>query len=436
LYVILLLELKGRDMNLDELAETLKQKYTDDRSHGVTKIDLKKYENIYFVVSPAPPLEINKSEIPFKILGKALSVLGSLPSFKEMDELDQIINYLFVRREVVQSSRLEGTWSTIDHALTPGSIAHLNEGKDEHQAVRSYANLLDGIIERTLDQKEKVFNIALIQEIQSRIVENDPNSKGIPGKLRSHGDPGSVVTIGGIRAEDSKYNPNPASTVRVGLKNVLAWLKDEEFTQKGDAGLGLSLPIRLAIGHSHFEAVHPFTDGNGRTGRAIWPLQMVCSGHMPLYLSGYVEEYKYDYGKALEAAQKKLNYGPMIEFICNAIIDCDLEARQTKEAIQNLGQKWASRGKFKKGSAAKNSLILLLSTPIINAKLLEVELGVSSTVAADTIKALLAKKIIKFRKIENRKRVYAAEELILILSRPYGSEIDLALEKASNLLGL
>ena len=81
----------------------------------------------------------------------------------------------------------------------------------------------------------------------------------------------------------------------------------------GDAGHGLTLPVRMAIGYSHFEAVHPFTDGNGRTGRALWPLQMVCAGNMPLYISGYVEVKKSEYNKALEQAQKKLNYIPLIK---------------------------------------------------------------------------------------------------------------------------
>lgn len=65
---------------------------------------------------------------------------------------------------------------------------------------------------------------------------------------------------------------------------------------------------------------------------------------------------------------------------------------------------------------------------------MEKELGVKSTAADDAIKALVNKKIIRFRKLENRHKVYAAEELIQILSRPFGSEIDLALEKAKNLL--
>ena len=84
-------------------------------------------------------------------------------------------------------------------------------------------------------------------------------------------------------------NPAPLTEVKRCLSDVIKWFDDENISQLGDAGAGLTLPMRLAIGHSHFEAVHPFTDGNGRTGRSLWALQMVTSGNMPLYLSGYVE---------------------------------------------------------------------------------------------------------------------------------------------------
>lgn len=66
-------------------------------------------------------------------------------------------------------------------------------------------------------------------------------------------------------------------------------LRDETLIELGDAGMGMTLPVRMAIGHVHFEAVHPFSDGNGRIGRILWPFQIMASGHLPLYLSGYIE---------------------------------------------------------------------------------------------------------------------------------------------------
>ena len=426
-------------MKLDELVEELRQDYTAERGHGSVKLQSapEDWQNLYFIVPKSPPKTIILN-LPYQLLGEAIRVIGALPQLHKMSELDKLINYLFVRREVVQSSRLEGTWSTIDHALTPGDLADEKEGKSEHQAVRSYANLLENVVEATSIKKESIFTRDFICHIQKSIVENDPNSTGVAGKLRTEGEPGSIVTIGGgLRKENSIYNPAPASEVKRCLEEVLEWLSDYEFAQLGDAAAGgFSLPIRLAVAHAHFEAVHPFTDGNGRTGRALWPLQMVCSGYMPLYLSGYVEIYKEDYARALGEAQKKLNYIPMIEFICHAIIESNIENIKTKEAIKELEQTWQERAKFRAGSGARKSLKLLLSTPIISTGVLEKELGISKTASVDAVNALVKKKIIRLRKIKKRTRIYAAEELIQILSRPFSTEIDLAIEKAHLLLEL
>lgn len=426
-------------MKIDELVEELRRPYSSERGYGVTKLTNppKELQNIYFVV-PKPPIRNIPDNLPHHLLSEALRVINSLPSLDEMTELDKLINYLFVRREVVQSSRLEGTWSTIDHALTPGDLANENEGNSEHQAVRSYANLLEDIVEKTKTKKTNIFTKEFVCEVQRKIVENDPRSSGIPGKLRTEGDAGSIVTIGGmLRRKNSIYNPAPAFAVEKSLEEVLEWLRDDELAQLGDAAAGgLSLPIRLAVAHAYFEAVHPFTDGNGWVGRAFWPVQMVYSGYMPLYLSGYVEVYKDDYGKALEAAQKRLDYIPIIEFICNAIIESRLENQKTKKAINELVDIWQKRGKFRANSGPRKTLRLLLKTPIISTAILEKELGLSKTASVDTVKTLADKKIIKLRRTEKRTRIYAAEELIQILSRPFGEDIDIAIERAQMLLGL
>ena len=421
-------------MRKEDLIEQLRQNFKDKTLGGVLKLDLPEWKNIYFVVPPPPPTTI-KEKLPLDLISEAIKILNGLPLYKEMSETDKLINFLFVRREVVQSSRLEGTWSTMDHVLTPGDPNERMDEKNTHQAVRSYAHLIEELVEKAFVQKEKIFTSDLISKIHKEIVEKDPNSNGTPGKIRKSGEVGSVVVIGGLnRKEESTYNPAPPSEVKRCLNDVIKWLADESLSQKGDAGVGMTLPLRLAIAHSHFEAVHPFSDGNGRTGRTLWPLQMVASGNMPLYLSGYVEVKKDDYIKALESAQKKLKYVPLITFICNAIIESSLEVKKSKMAIESLEETWQERGKFKDKSAARRALKILLQYPIISSSLLREKLDISGPASTNAINQLVEKKIIRHRKFENRKPIYAAEELIHILSRPFGSDIDLAIEKAKSLM--
>jgi len=415
-------------MKTSELTSSLQKR--------VQRVTDEGWENIPFVVPPPPPRTLSAS-LPHRLLAEAVKVLSSLPSVKEMNELDRLVNNLFIRREVVQSSRLEGTWSTIDHALTPGDQSDAGKGKDEHVAVRSYAKTMDELIAETITKKERIYSVALIQKIQQHIVEHDPQSKGVPGKLRTPGHPGSLVTIGGLnRKEDSQYNPAPPKEVARCLKEVVDWLKDEDLALQGDAGTGLSLPVRLAIGHAHFEAVHPFTDGNGRTGRSLWAIQMICAGVMPLYLSGYVEAKKDDYVNGLSRAQKQLDYLPLIEFICHAIIESQLELKKSQQAIGDLPVVWQRRGGFRKNSAAERALDVLLYRPIITSAVLQEELGISGPASTNALNQLVEKKVIRHRQFENRRPLYAAEELIQLLSRPFGSDVELALEKGRRSLGL
>lgn len=421
-------------MKTTELTALLRKTVSKGQTYGVCRITDVGWKNIPFVVPPPPP-RLLKGPLPHRLIAEAAKVLSSLPGLTEMTELDRLMNNLFLRREVVQSSRLEGTWSTIDHALTPGDLSDLGVGKDEHVAVRSYAKIMDELVAEATSKKEKILSIDLIRRIQRNIVEHDPQSQGVPGKLRSPGEPGSVVTIGGLnRKEDSRYNPAPPQEVRRCLAEVVDWLRDEDLALQGDAGQGLSLPVRLAIGHSHFEAVHPFTDGNGRTGRALWAIQMICAGTMPLYLSGYVEAEKESYASGLEAAQKRLDYVPLIEFTCRAIIESQLELKKSRQVIAELPARWQQRGKFRRNSAAERALEVLMYRPIITSTVLQEELGISGPASTHAINQLVAKKIIRHRKFENRRPLYAAEELIQLLSRPFGSEVELALEKGLQLL--
>ena len=122
--------------------------------------------------------------------------------------------------------------------------------------------------------------------------------------------------------------PKPPHTVTEKMSN-------ESLLQLGDAGMGMVLPIRMAIGHTHFEAVHPFSDGNGRVGRMLWAFQMAAADRLPLYLSGYVEAQKSEYGAALQDAQKQLSYRRMIDFVCRAIIACTEEETVTQQVLEH-----------------------------------------------------------------------------------------------------
>jgi Fic family protein len=347
-------------------------------------------------------------------------------------ENQQTMAYLLVRREAVSSSRMEGTWSTIDEVLSP---ANLEPGRSATASVRGYANALIHGVQAVETDGMMALTPALLCELHKRVMEKDPSYGGVAGRLRKPGQPGDVVQIGGFgRKEDSIYNPAPPKQVARCLDEVLGWMSDESIMELGDAGMGMALPIRMAVGHAHFEAVHPFSDGNGRIGRMLWALQMVAAGRLPLYLSSYVETERGEYTEALQEAQKNLKYRRIVEFVCHAIVASSAEETATQLALQALPDEWNRRGSFRRGSSAERSLVLLLRMPLITKKQVATELGVSLQAAIDGVDRLEAAGVIRDRSGHGRRRVYAAEEVISVLARPFGVDIAVVLEGARNVL--
>ncbi len=374
--------------------------------------------------------------LPVAAIARAMRVLEQLPAIDSTDELDQRIAFLFLRREAVESSRMEGTWSTMDHVLTPGELYDENEGRTERASVLGYAHALEAELKTSIPVGVRSLTPTLVCRLHREVMSRDPGYQGRAGKIRRPGRPGEIVFIGGTRRrEDAVYNPTPPRHVERCLTEVMEWLSDDELAALGDAGMGIPLPVRLALGHSHFEAVHPFSDGNGRVGRMIMSLQMAYTGRIPLYLSGFIEAEKRDYIRALESGQKKLNYGPMVEFICDAISASHREAQITRKLILSLPDDWRARGQFRQGSAADRSLALLLGRPILTAKMLQDSLEVSPVAAQRAISQLRDAGILRERTGFKRNRVFAAEEVIQILSRRFGEDPSLALEHARDLIG-
>ena len=105
-------------MKREELAGPLRRTYSAERGFGVEKVDKPGYENIWFVVPPKPPRRLADNP-DLKLMRDANLVLQSRPRMRSASHIESTTAYLLVRREAVASSRMEGTWSTIDEVLSP-----------------------------------------------------------------------------------------------------------------------------------------------------------------------------------------------------------------------------------------------------------------------------------------------------------------------------
>lgn len=414
-------------MNRKELHPIINIEYSQDNRFGLEKGQIAKYSHIYFVIPPSIPqiLKIGSYGDASRLssaLTKGHKALNALKPLEDMDAIDNLMSRLLAKSEAVASSRMEGTFSTIHEVFTLAPDA-----SSDTKSVIGYAHALDSLIENLSMNKHKGVNAKLFTDIHVQIAKHDPAFSGPVGKFR-HND--QYAWIGRLRIEESTYNPAPPAHVQWLMDNCIEWLADVNVQDEGDAGISrlLTLPVRMAIAHAHFEAIHPFTDGNGRVGRCIWPMQMVLAGYSPLYLSGYVEAEKRSYISALEAFQKRLDLLPMIEFIGDALQESFRETQASRRALLELPCIWKVRAAPRKNSAADRLLDRLVEQPVISVKDVMALLSISEPAAWRAVGQLEKAGILNETTGHQRDRKYSASEVLKILGRPFGTSPEEAIK--------
>jgi Fic family protein len=387
-------------MKRDELAEVVRERLKRLPSP---------FEAHYGVV-PLPPPEHG---VPLQAVATRLraadAALAKIDTIAASLKDPFLISRILPRREAVSSSSIEGTNSTLDELLSVEETGTA-EAKDAAVQVRDYALALDEIIPRAHSEKHAIFTVDLVKQLHKKVMAGDSDYKDVPGELRSR-----VVWIGGFGIAYSTYNPAPPDDIAASLEDTMSYMRCEGMQVQNQ-----SLVVRMAIAHSHFEAVHPFRDGNGRVGRLLLPLMMAAEGHTPLYLSPYIEIHKNAYYASLKAAQQKLNWQEAVGFLADAIVGSADELLATRSALGELTEIWRKRRKFRQGSAALASLDQLAHYPVLTIKRLADLLEVSFTAASQAVDQLIEAGILIERTGYERNRVFAAGEALTIINRPLG----------------
>jgi Fic family protein len=321
-----------------------------------------------------------------------------------------LISRVLTRKEAVSSSAIEGTNSTLDELLAAEETDR-EDATSATRQVQDYALALEALVPQAQERGPDIFSLDLIRGLHRDVMASDPDYQDVPGELRRR-----VVWIGGAgHIASSTYNPGPPDSVEESLRENVDYLKNQ-----GVQAMTQGLITRMAVAHAHFEAVHPFRDGNGRVGRLLLPLMMSAEGHIPLYLSPYIEANKGNYYAALKAAQQRLDWPAIIGFISDAIIGTVAEIKRTRTDLRNLQATWRQRRSFRKGSGALQAIDILHEYPIVTTKRMQKLLGVSFPAASTAIQQLVEIGVLVERTGYRRNRLFAAEEAIRILNRPFG----------------
>lgn len=311
-----------------------------------------------FIPNPLPP-QISIDWELARLNARAERALGELSGLGRMLPNPRLFIRPFLRREAVLSSRIEGTRSDLtDLYLYEGAqipLPGMEPPLPQDADVREVYNYVRAL-EYGLSQLEhSPINFWLVRGMHRMLLEGVRGEIFTPGEYRTRQN-----WIGGDTINHAIYVPPPVIEIQPSLDAL------ERFFYNEDNYPPL---VRLAFIHYQFEAIHPFSDGNGRIGRLLLSLILVGWQLLPLpllHLSAYFERSRPQYYDLLLAISQKSLWREWLDYFLNGVIYQAQDTTERIKQLQDLQRQWHDRMYATKASASTIRLAdYLFEVPII-----------------------------------------------------------------------
>lgn len=269
---------------------------------------------------PEPPLEL---ESLYPLLDQANIALGRLDGMSTLLPDPALFLYMYIRKEAVVSSQIEGTQSSLSDLLMFENVNAPGVPLDDVTEVSCYVSALNYGIERL---KNFPLSLRLIREIHSKLMDNARGGHKQPGEFRT-----SQNWIGGSRPGNARFVPPSPELLMECLDKFEKFLHDDT--------IKLPILIKAALAHVQFETIHPFLDGNGRLGRLLITFMLYVEGLLKeplLYLSLYFKSNRETYYYHLQDVRETGNWEDWVEFFLKGVIDTANHATDAAQRIINL----------------------------------------------------------------------------------------------------
>jgi cell filamentation protein, protein adenylyltransferase len=328
-----------------------------------------------FVPAPFPPKALPALDNhSLSLLERATVLLGRLDGLTELLPDVNFFIFMYVRKEAVLSSQLEGTQATMIDAIRAEESMRHGLPEDVDDIIR-YISAMNFGLERL---KTLPLSMRLIYEVHERLLGG--------ARVNGHVTPGEVRTtqnwIGGGSPATARFVPPPPHLLRACLGELELFLHSEDAAAK---------ILKTGLAHAQFETIHPFADGNGRTGRLLITFYLCQQGILNrpvLYLSEYFKRNRETYFDSLHAYHERDDILGWLKFFFEGVAQVAEEAISVCKQITALRERDMGRISAM-GKAAPNGVLALrtlFKTPIVPVRAIEEATGLSRTNANMLVK--------------------------------------------------
>lgn len=337
-------------------------------------------------------------------LGRLQGVMAHLPSA-------DMVTRTLARREAVRSSQIEGTQTDLPQLLTYEATRGMEGMPMDVKVTERYVEALQHGLTRIREEGRRALDLPLIHDLHARLMQDEGGNFPI-GAYRT-----DQVWIGaGRRIEDATFVPAPPAQIQGCMDEMAASIL--QYMPREDEQGELSLVAQLSIAHAQFETIHPYRDGNGRTGRLLLPLLLAAEGYPPLYLSGALLRAKTAYYSALASVQLRGDWGPWINLLIGSVVESCHESIAIAQDLTALAERWEHQlGRYRSDSATRRLPRFLLGHPVLSVQQAVDGLRVSQPAANAALNNLLAEGIVSLVDQRRWGRVFHATEILERLDR-------------------
>jgi Fic family protein len=301
---------------------------------------------------PDPPLDIDGDIL--SVLSRADIALGRLDGVvKVIPEPDFFVD-MYVRREAVLSSQIEGTQSTLEDLL---EVELQPEARAPGSDVGDIVNYVRAMNYGLARLHEVPLSLRLIREIHGELLRGGRGSQATPGEFRRTQ---NWISPAGAPLRRATFVPPPVPEMKEALADFETYLHSNGATP---------VLVTAALAHAQFETIHPFLAGNGRVGRLLITFLLVHGQALRaplLYLSHYFKQHRAEYYDRLMATRQRGDWEGWLRFFLHGVAQTADEATDTAERIFELRERHRAIVMGQTGANGLKFLALLFQRPLVN----------------------------------------------------------------------